>query len=198
MPAGSPRFDPSLWRRALQPAAPAVLDGSARAAVAIVVRPRVDEDEILLIRRSQRADDPWSGHMAFPGGRSEPSDADLCATAIRETRAEIGLDLLAHAELLGRLDDLAAIARGRRTGLTISPFVFAARQVPPLVLNHEVDEVVWAPLGPLQRGEAAMIVPYEHEGRTLELPGYRVGEHVVWGLTHRMLASLFEALDLRR
>ena len=103
-----------------------------------------------------------------------------------------------HAELLGRLDDLAAIARGRRTGLTISPFVFAARQVPPLVLNHEVDEVVWAPLGPLQRGEAAMIVPYEHEGRTLELPGYRVGEHVVWGLTHRMLASLFEALDLRR
>ena len=198
MPAGSPRFDPSLWRRALQPAAPAVLDGSARAAVAIVVRPRVDEDEILLIRRSQRADDPWSGHMAFPGGRSEPSDADLCATAIRETREESGLDLLAPAELLGRLDDLAAIARGRRTGLTISPFVFAARQVPPLVLNHEVDEVVWAPLGPLQRGEAAMIVPYEHEGRTLELPGYRVGEHVVWGLTHRMLASLFEALDLRR
>ena len=93
MPAGSPRFDPSLWRRALQPAAPAVLDGSARAAVAIVVRPRVDEDEILLIRRSQRADDPWSGHMAFPGGRSEPSDADLCATAIRETRAAPGREI---------------------------------------------------------------------------------------------------------
>jgi hypothetical protein len=62
-------------------------------------------------------------------------------------------------------------------------------------LNHEVDAVVWASLGPLWSGEAAMTLPYGYEGRTVDLPALRVGEDVVWGLTHRMLQDLFAILD---
>ena len=61
------------------------------AAVAIVLAP--DPDAVLLIRRAERAGDPWSGHMALPGGRYEPKDPDLLGTALRETVEEVGVAL---------------------------------------------------------------------------------------------------------
>jgi 8-oxo-dGTP pyrophosphatase MutT (NUDIX family) len=192
------RFQPSLFRDVLarRAAGSIGVDPShPKAAVAAIFRERADDAEVLLIRRSKNPNDPWSGHMAFPGGRMDPSDPDLLETVRRETLEEIGLDLREHADLLGRLDELPAMARGKRAALTIAPFVFVLRALPPLVLNHEVDAVVWASLGPLRSGEAATTLPYGHEGRTIELPGLRVGEDVVWGLTHRMLLSLFAILD---
>lgn len=152
------------------------------------------EAEVLLVRRAERAGDPWSGHMAFPGGRRDPADANLLATAVRETFEEIGLDLNAHGTLLARLPDVPATARGRRVGMVIAPFVFTLRSTPELTPNHEIAEVLWTPLGPLARGELDATTPYEHEGQRFQLPCYRVGERVVWGLTHRMLVLLFEAL----
>ena len=150
---------------------------------------------MLLIRRSERPDDPWSGHMAFPGGRRDPTDADLHATAVRETREEVGLDLDTHGRLIGRLEDLEAISRAGRTGMMITPFVFALTRASPLTFDpEEVAEALWVPLGPLVRGEGAGIVLHEREGVTLELPCWRVEGRVVWGLTHRMLESLFEVL----
>ena len=74
------------------------------AAVAAVLRV-VDEPELLFIKRAEVAHDPWSGHVAFPGGRMEPDDESLEATAIRETFEELSLDLKA-GQMLGRLDDL--------------------------------------------------------------------------------------------
>lgn len=168
-----------------------------QAAVAAILRappsPGADA-EVLLVRRAEHPGDPWSGHMAFPGGRRDPEDATLLDTAIRETREEIGLDLAEHGALLARLPDVPAMARGRRIGMVIAPFVFTLRATPELALNHELVEALWAPLGPLARGELDATHPYEHEGRRLDLPCYRVGERVVWGLTHRMLVLLFEAL----
>lgn len=168
-----------------------------QAAVAAILRapasPGADA-EVLLVRRAEHPGDPWSGHMAFPGGRRDPEDATLLDTALRETREEIGLDLAEHGALLARLPDVPAMARGRRIGMVIAPFVFTLRAAPELVLNDELVEAVWAPLGPLARGELDATHPYEHEGRRLDLPCYRVGERVVWGLTHRMLVLLFEAL----
>ncbi|HEU4700285.1 MAG TPA: NUDIX domain-containing protein, partial [Gemmatimonadales bacterium] len=61
------------------------------AAVALVVTPA--PDSMLLIRRAERAGDPWSGHMALPGGRHSRGDADLAATAMRETAEEVGVRL---------------------------------------------------------------------------------------------------------
>jgi 8-oxo-dGTP pyrophosphatase MutT (NUDIX family) len=167
----------------------------SRAAVAAVLRAGAQGAEILLIRRADRPGDPWSGHMAFPGGRRDPGDADLQATAVRETREEVGLDLDADGALLGRLADLEAVTRAHRTGLVIAPFVFALERDAPLSPSPvEVAETLWVPLAPLARGEGAGTVPYEREGVALALPCWHVEGHVVWGLTYRMIHLLIEAV----
>jgi 8-oxo-dGTP pyrophosphatase MutT (NUDIX family) len=190
---------------ALQPNARPAASATPFAAVAAVLRyggseRGKPEPDVLLIRRSQHPGDPWSGHMAFPGGRRDPGDADLVRTAVRETLEEVGLNLDERAEWLGRLDDVQAISRAKPLDLVIVPHVFIMRSDPAhrdaaLVIDEtEVDEALWTPLGPMARGETSTIRPYEHRGRRIDLPGFQVGEHVVWGLTHRMLAMLFEAL----
>jgi 8-oxo-dGTP pyrophosphatase MutT (NUDIX family) len=163
------------------------------AAVAAVLRPGSDGAEVLLIRRAEREGDPWSGHIAFPGGHRAAEDADLLATARRETREEVGLDLDVR-DLVGALDEHSATMRGRFTGMVIAPYVFAVPAVPQLASNHEVEEIFWAPLGPIVRGEVDAVKEVEHAGERIRFPGYRVGEHVVWGLTHRMLGTFFDAL----
>lgn len=173
------------------------------AAVSAILRPGTTADgvEVLFIRRAERASDPWSGHMAFPGGRREESDADLRATAVRETREEIGLDLEERGELLGRLDDvIPGSARGLLTGLVVQPYVWVVREVPDLVPNGvEVDELHWAALAPMLRGEREAHFEYVWKGQPMSFPGYRVGEgegaRVVWGMTHRMLVTLFARLE---
>src|SRR5688572_23556785 len=97
-------------------------EGVARAAVALLLAPGVDELELLLIRRAERSDDPWSGHMALPGGREDPGDATLLATAVREVREEVGIELN-RAMLLGELDDLRPSSAPAR--IVVRPFVFA-------------------------------------------------------------------------
>lgn len=169
---------------------------SKSAAVAAIVRAAGEDTEMLFIRRSESPNDPWSGHMAFPGGRQDPGDEDLFATAVRETLEEIGLDLRAIARPLGQLDEIDAIARGRRAGLIVRPYVFeiaAGARFEP-TRNYEVAEVVWAPLGPLARGESKSSVRYQRDGYDVEMPAYDVGGRAVWGLTYHMLLSLFERL----
>jgi 8-oxo-dGTP pyrophosphatase MutT (NUDIX family) len=164
-----------------------------RAAVAVVLRPGADDTELLLIRRAERAGDPWSGHMAMPGGHVDAGDRDLLSTALRETREEVGLALRPD-ELLGALDEHAAVAQGRFTGIVIAPFVFAIERDVELSPNHEVAELVWAPLGRMARGEVNITKELEREGRRVTFPAYGLGEHVVWGLTHRVLENLFATL----
>jgi 8-oxo-dGTP pyrophosphatase MutT (NUDIX family) len=189
----TPALLPALRARLLA-SEPREATGSKRAAVAAVLLPREAALEVLFIRRAERAGDLWSGHMAFPGGRSEPEDASLLDTAIRETREEVGLDLAVHGELVGRLEDLPAIGRGKEQGMVVTPFVFVLRDEPVLQLNHEVVEVVWAKLALLYEGAVDTTIDYPFEGKSLTLPGYRVGEHIVWGMTHRMLGFLFDAI----
>jgi 8-oxo-dGTP pyrophosphatase MutT (NUDIX family) len=163
------------------------------AAVATVLRPGTDGAEVLLIRRAEREGDPWSGHIAFPGGHRDPGDSDLLATARRETREEVGLDL-GSRDLIGALDEHAATARGRFMGMVIAPYVFVTDPASRLTPNHEVEEVIWAPLGPIARGEVETVKEFVHEGEPMRFPGYRVGNHVLWGLTHRMLNDLLDIL----
>jgi 8-oxo-dGTP pyrophosphatase MutT (NUDIX family) len=169
-------------------------DDTRFAAVAAVVRYR-QHPEVLLIRRAEKPRDPWSGQMAFPGGRREDQDSDLRATAVRETFEEVGVDLERHGELLGRLDDIQAIGRGNPLGMLIVPYVFRADEVEasPRDLD-EVDDVVWAPLEPMLSGKSATTLDYPHKGQMLTFPGYQVGSNVVWGLTYRMLQVMFEVL----
>ena len=171
-------------------------EAEKRASVAAIFRQSDAGPEVLLIRRAERVRDPWSGQMAFPGGRQSPTDADSLDTAIRETREEIGLDLRDHATLLGRLDDVHAIARGVRVGLVISVFVFELHGAPATSLDAvEVAEVVWAKVLPMSRGELDTKYPYVYEGQPIGLPAFRVGEHIVWGLTFKMLTELFATVS---
>ncbi len=189
----------NLRRRlgAHQPKAAKTTETTRHAAVAAVLRYDAEgpEPHVLLIRRTSKPSDPWSGHMAFPGGRQEPGDRDLVHTASRETIEEVGVDLDRDGELIGRLDDVQAISKARPMDLIIVPHVFLVHRPVELVCQRsEVAEALWTPLGPMARGEIDTIRPYERDGRALQLPGYQVGPHVVWGLTHRMLQLLFDAV----
>jgi 8-oxo-dGTP pyrophosphatase MutT (NUDIX family) len=168
-----------------------------RAAVAAVLRPVPGDTEVLLIRRAERPGDPWSGHMALPGGHHEPGDADLRQTAIRETLEEVGLDLRGH-DYLGQLDELAATARGKLVGMTISPYVFVlSSEPPPLRPNYEVAELIWGSLGRMFRGEVDALKELTYGGEMRRLPAFDVQGHLVWGMTHSMLRSLFALLRER-
>ncbi|NND67690.1 MAG: CoA pyrophosphatase, partial [Halioglobus sp.] len=88
-----------------------------RSAVAMVLSVQGGELHILMIKRAEREGDPWSGHMAFPGGRMDPGDTHAFAAALRETEEEVGLQLVAEEEYLGRLSDLSARPRFRTLGM---------------------------------------------------------------------------------
>ena len=169
-------------------------DGPYAAAVATILRDAPGGLEVLFIRRAEREGDPWSGHMAFPGGRREPHDVDLFSTAVRETIEEIGVDLARDAELVGVLDDQDATGRRTREPLPTRPFVFELRAEPRLVLSAEVTEVLWAPVAPLLRGERKTSVDVTYKGDKYTLPAWDVEGRVVWGLTYRMLSTLFGRL----
>ena len=139
--------------------------------------------------------DPWSGHMAFPGGHMDDSDLDLVGAAVRETEEEIGLDLR-ESRLVGPLSHQRAAPRGRTIDMLVAPYVFVVDSVPNLTLNHEVDEVVWGSFNDMFDG-----LNHDIEFRAIadaQVPfnGYRIEhQHFVWGLTYRTLQTLFTAVD---
>lgn len=167
--------------------------GHARAAVAIVLRDGVAGSEFIVIQRSQRDNDPWSGHMALPGGRQAPSDGDLFMTAARETHEEVGVDLLHCSELLGHLDDRRA--GGGRLDLVITPFVCALTAPVTLTPNHqEVANALWVPLAALGRPEAQGSYHATPDGQTVTHEALVYQGHRIWGLTYRILRELLAAL----
>jgi 8-oxo-dGTP pyrophosphatase MutT (NUDIX family) len=161
-----------------------------RAAVALVLREADQRLELLFIRRAEDPRDPWSGHTAFPGGRSEPEDGDLMATAVRETQEELGLDLTRDADPLGALDEVQAVSRMRRMDLAISPFVFRLRRDPHLEPGAEVRSVHWLRLDDLLADRHRSSMRHEHEGQFFDLPCLRIQDLVIWGLTLRMFLDL--------
>lgn len=166
----------------------------AAAAVAVVLTAGEAGAEVLLIRRARDPRDPWGGDLALPGGRWEPRDGRLVDTVLRETAEEVGVALEACGELLGPLAPVQAQARQRIVPLSVTPFVFLAPDKPPLVPNHEVDVAYFEPLAPILAGEREATRPVERAGVVMQLPAWRVREGLLWGLTHRMLQSLFARL----
>lgn len=190
-------LDPRLavLREALSTRSPVALTrepGEREAAVALLVRPR-DELQLLLIKRAVRADDPWSGHMALPGGRRSDGDADLLATALRETEEETGVRRGAST-VLGRLDEVAPRST-RLPALVIAPFVVAVDPATRAIADaREVAATLWVPLSAL-RHEGAMstiVIGAEEGGAGREFPSLVYQEHVIWGLTHRILTQFLD------
>jgi 8-oxo-dGTP pyrophosphatase MutT (NUDIX family) len=169
-------------------------DVRARAAVALVLQDGPAGLELLFIRRSDHPQDPWSGQMAFPGGRQDPEDGALVDTAVRETLEEVGIDLVADATLLGTLDEVRAMARQQPLSLAIRPHLFRlARPVQPRP-NEEVRSIHWLPLERLLDAALRSTHAYAHEGITMRFPCLRDGDIVIWGLTFRMFEDLAERL----
>jgi len=179
---------------------PGAIDDGPRAAVAAILREsgHADGTELFFIRRAEHPQDPWSGHIAFPGGRRDPGDETLLATAIRETKEEVGIDL-GSAELIARLPDVPAYTRTKRSRMVVAPFVFALPstfEFAPIAPNEEVSATLWVPLAKFARGEGKGIFQWPHEGQMLDLPCFRLdpGQHVLWGMTYRMLETMLDAL----
>ena len=168
--------------------------------MAIVLRPSAAGPETLFIERARKPRDPWSGQMAFPGGRHDETDRNLQHTAERETDEEVGLSL-AGARLIGRLDDQAGQRAGQGRQLRIAAFVYevAADAGNDLTPNYEVAEAFWAPLAWFE--DPARAIDYRHPPYPdVSFPGVVVGDpdrHVVWGLTFRFLSAFFEILGRR-
>ncbi|MFQ5536492.1 MAG: NUDIX hydrolase [Gemmatimonadota bacterium] len=163
------------------------------AAVSLVLR-GTDPLELLFIQRARAEGDPWSGHMALPGGRRDPGDASLLDTAVRETREEVGLDLERYAVKLGDLDPVAP-GSTRLPHLIITPFVFGTRpEVRATADSKEVDRVFWVPLAYLQDPANISDVEIALPGGTRSFPCIRVGGEPVWGLTYRILTQFLERL----
>jgi 8-oxo-dGTP pyrophosphatase MutT (NUDIX family) len=167
-------------------------EGTPRAAVAVIVAPGERGPELLFIERAEREGDPWSGHMALPGGRVEPRDPDWLFTAVRETREEVGAPL-SEGDLAGELDDLRPVSAPAR--IVVRPFVFVVPERPALTLNHEVARVEWAPLDELVHSRGTVEV--FHLGAPRIMPCYLVAGRAVWGMTQRILEP-FLPLALER
>ncbi len=167
------------------------------AAVAAILRelPGADGAELFFIRRAEHPSDPWSGHIAFPGGRRDPEDDTLLATAIRETREEVGIDLSTD-HLLARLPDVPAFSRSKRGTLVVTPYVFGLPRDVPVTPNGEVASTLWVPFATLARGEGRSSFTLDYDGKTYDLPCIHLPpeQHRLWGMTYRMLEMLLEAV----
>ena len=163
------------------------------AAIALVLRPTDEGDpELLMIKRAEMEGDPWSGHIACPGGRMEPGDRDLEQTAIRETWEETGVDLARDGRILGTLDDISP-RTPTLPPLIIRPFVAAVKPEITIVESPEVAEVFWVPLSAIRETAAwgTGLVSIRGAGER-EVDVFRHGDYTVWGLTHRALTQFLQ------
>jgi 8-oxo-dGTP pyrophosphatase MutT (NUDIX family) len=129
-----------------------------------------------------------AGEISFPGGRRDPGDADLAATALREAHEEIGLAPNA-VELLGELPAISTFA----TNYLIHPFVGLIEpgqqwEVSP----REVDVVLELPLGAVRQSKTRAEI--ERRGIKFEVDAFVLDGHLIWGATFRILADLLERL----
>lgn len=165
------------------------------AAIALVLRlGALREPELLMIKRAEAERDPWSGHVACPGGRMEPGDRDLAQTATRETWEETGIDLTRVGRLIGTLDDISP-----RTPvlppIVIRPFVALVPSSVEIVQSAEVAAAFWVPLTALRERAAWGMGTVVVRGVPREVSTFTHGGFLVWGLTERVLRQLLERMD---
>ncbi|MGI0131992.1 MAG: NUDIX hydrolase [Thermoplasmata archaeon] len=154
----------------------------------IVLREGSSEVETLLIERTVREEDPASGHVAFPGGRTQADDPDLAATAVRELEEEVGLTAtdLAGAPVYVGTD--FATAFSMRIGIFAAALAPTGRRA-SVSSPREVAHVFWLPRSSLTTTRR-MTRETRVGPREVEATVY--GAHVLWGFTRRVLLRFFE------
>jgi 8-oxo-dGTP pyrophosphatase MutT (NUDIX family) len=147
--------------------------------------------------------DHWSGHLALPGGRVEPQDATLLATAVRETFEEVGVDLREGGEVLGSLRTVEPRSP-MAPRVSVAPFVAVAPPAyhvsaegepsAPLVLSEEVAAAFWLPVSELRGGGRSEVFRMVFAGVEREWPAYPSGHGPIWGITERILTDFLSLL----
>ncbi|MDY6931495.1 MAG: CoA pyrophosphatase [Halobacteriota archaeon] len=157
------------------------------AAVALILKERDGDISIIFIKRSEDERDPWSGHMAFPGGRKDEEDESIIDTVMRETFEETGIDLR-EGKIIGRLDDVVPLFRTPGRNLIITPFVAFAPSEFDICTCDEVDEVLEIPVSMLKK--RAMKVQFEGSDRKMSTYHYK--KYTIWGITAWILSQFFQ------
>lgn len=166
-----------------------------QAAVALILRDRDGEAEVLIIKRTEHPDDPWSGHLALPGGRVDAGDRDLRDTVVRETWEEVGIDLGTDDRFLGRLDTVSS-ATPRLPLITITPLVaLAPSNAAPRPNTQEVEDAFWLPVARLKQQGRSDVVQLVIQGQLRQWPAYPSAHGSIWGLTERILTQFLALLD---
>ena len=163
---------------------PVADEQDANAAVALVLKRKKWDLNVLLVKRVENLADPWSGQMAFPGGKRDIKDANIVETVVRETLEETGINLLEQCRLLGVL---TALSSRPRPELKILPFVVLLEHEPLIKLNEkELQSFVWFKLDEIaqHRGNAKLSFG--------EVPAFVISNVVIWGLTYRILEDFLE------
>ncbi|PLX80986.1 MAG: CoA pyrophosphatase [Desulfuromonas sp.] len=166
---------------------------SKQAAVALILSGVENDLEMLMLRRAEHQDDPWSGDLGFPGGKIDPDDHSARAAAERETIEETGIRLN-ETDYLGRLDDIS----GAYLPVSIACFVFYLPTRPQIVLNREVSHYWWVPLHrflePDRHRDVAFT--YRQQHRTHPVIDLVDPEHpFLWGITYRLTESFFRLIE---
>jgi 8-oxo-dGTP pyrophosphatase MutT (NUDIX family) len=170
--------------------------GVRRAAVALLLRlgAPLDEPELFFIQRAQYETDPWSGHVAFPGGREEPGDRSLFDTAARETFEETAIDIRRDAELLNHLDDLRPRIV-RLPDLVVRPFVVLVGGHSDPILSNEVAASFWVPLSALRAAGGWRDTIVTARGSEYTRRAFHHAGFIVWGMTERIVSGFLSLLE---
>ncbi|MEE3234703.1 MAG: CoA pyrophosphatase [Candidatus Latescibacterota bacterium] len=167
---------------------PNVKSSGHDAAVALILREQFNQIELLLIERETISGDPWSGQLAFPGGRIVTQDKDLCATAIRETVEETSIKL-DDTMLVGRLDD----ETGSLIAIHVACFIFIIPPPQRIILNNEIKHFFWCSLDQICNPDLRCTQMTESESMpAVNILGF--DRPLLWGLTYRFTDRLTSLL----
>ena len=168
---------------------------SQRAAVCIIIddRPKLG-CSLLMIQRAIHESDPWSGQMAFPGGKNDFDDTHITHTALREIEEELAIPEK-HLIRFGRLSDVLARPYNiNQKPMVISPLLFQSIKKLKYKPNHEVAEVIWVPLSFFQDNKNRQTMVWEKNGVDIQMPSYEYEGKKIWGLSLLMIDELVQEL----
>ena len=153
---------------------------------------------LLMMRRAERAGDPWSGHVSFPGGRVQPEDTDTRAAALRELHEETALAPDSSFVPIGRLSDRLTREHGRHRPMVVTPYVYRVPRALAVAPGAEAARLWWEPLATLVDPDRRRTLFWRVAGLPLPFPAIAVGDTRLWGLSLMMVNELVRATGMRR